>query len=617
VLIYREYLDKCCHSLSVSALFADHAPSKINFRYESDNCPHCGVKLKVLKRAPRQVTTLHIGGFLAEETVVHCPNCRVVLHSGELEQMVPPSCNFGYDVMIFAGRSVFLQHRTAEETLALLAEDNVRISASGVHKLAVRFITYLGIAHLEAAPALSEYFAANGGYILHLDSTSKRHSRKLLSGIDEVSGFVLLNVKISTETGQDIAAFLHEIVFRYDRPIAVACDMAAAIRCGLRQVLPGVPVFICHFHFLRDAGKDLMEKDYRLFSSALDRHDIAGKMREMQSQLEPHIRSNAALIEQFLAKIDSGTLTDEASCMDIACEAYLGALVSSAVEAERQGDGLGFPFDRPNFDYYNNLLTIHDAVCVLRDCLTPDHHQQKLFDRVLKALGAVRQDDALSTLAKRIQRNIDIFDELRSAMRIAEPNSTAGLNDQGATASITSIERAVQQFRDRLEHTRFATGRLELDKLAEQLDRHWHGLFRQPILVASADGGERIIQPQRTNNILEQFFRDIGRRERRRTGTNLSARRLNAMSPHTPLARNLNEPIYYDILLDGAGSLEERFARIDASAVRDSIEQARTSGQIFAKPRKARKVLLQPTTTLLFAKEALRLAIARIDKRLR
>ena len=261
-------------------------PPPVDFRYEDDLCPRCQGQLKVLKSRMRQILTLHIGPLAARETILHCPSCpgKPFFHSRELAKLVPEGSNFGYDVMVFAGRSLFLEHRTVDETVTALQFKNVIVSPSEIRELAARFVVYLGVAHLEAAPALSTLFGLNGGYILHLDSTSRKHSQKLLTGIDELTGLVLLNVKLCSETAEDVADFLRQIVARYGRPLAVACDMAAAIRSALHEVLHGVPVYICHFHFLRDAGNDLLKDDYRQFANLLDSHQISAKLRRSVSR---------------------------------------------------------------------------------------------------------------------------------------------------------------------------------------------------------------------------------------------------------------------------------------------------------------------------------------------
>jgi hypothetical protein len=43
-------------------------------------------------------------------------------------------------------------------------------------------------------------------------------------------------------------------------------------------VFPGVPDFVCHFHFLRDAGKDLLEADYDAIRQRLRKHGLTEKL---------------------------------------------------------------------------------------------------------------------------------------------------------------------------------------------------------------------------------------------------------------------------------------------------------------------------------------------------
>lgn len=605
--VLRQMLDRLVATATASPF---STPPAVGFRYMNNACPFCGAKLYVQKTDERRVTTLHIGTFAARETVLHCCQCDggKALRSAELTALVPKGCNFGYDIIIAAGRSLLLEHRTAEETVAVLAERNVQISESGVRELAARFVAYLGIAHLQAAPALSKLFALNGGYILHLDSTSRKGSRKLLSGIDELTGLVLLSVKLDTETADDVAAFLRDVVARYGPPLAVGCDMAASIRSALQTELSGVPVYICHFHFLRDAGNDMMKADYQRFSALLDAHKISSKLGNLNAIFQPHLNANIAALERFLAGIASNANSAD-STTGIPYEGLLAGLLFSALAAEQQGDGFGFPFDRRRLLFYRHLMKVYDAVEILRDNATCTK-QRKLADKLLAPLQVVHSDAVLAGLAESLDQNAVIFDEMRRIMRIAEPGASGGLPRPDADIDPSAVKAEFSTFKAELNIANMAAPRIEITKLLEQIDRHWDGLFRKPLCVTAADGVVRIIQPQRTNNIMEHFFRDIGRNERRRTGLDMSTRRLNAMLPDTPLACNLKNPAYLDLLLDGCDSLEQRFSRIDPEAVRDSLQAARANGKVFAKPRMACKILRRLATPLQFAVEALKQAVA-------
>ncbi len=116
-----------------------------------------------------------------------------------------------------------------------------------------------------------------------------------------------------------------------------------------------------------------------------------------------------------------------------------------------------------------------------------------------------------------------------------------------------------------------------------QIDKYWEKLFADPITVQTPSG-PILIQPQRTNNILEQFFRSLKRANRRRTGNASSRRMLQTILAETPLVRNLENPAYMKILLNGKQSLEEVFAETEIGTLREAFRQAQDSpGKIPAK----------------------------------
>lgn len=86
--------------------------------------------------------------------------------------------------------------------------------------------------------------------------------------------------------------------------------------------------------------------------------------------------------------------------------------------------------------------------------------------------------------------------------------------------------------------------------------------------------GPRTIQPQRTNNIMERFFRDRKRDGRRKTGAQALGRTLRTMLTDTPLVKNLQNPDYLKILLSGQPTLEALFAQIDPATVREELQHA-------------------------------------------
>ena len=142
------------------------------------------------------------------------------------------------------------------------------------------------------------------------------------------------------------------------------------------------------------------------------------------------------------------------------------------------------------------------------------------------------------------------------------------MNDDGGDADLKSIETEVTKFRQWLasDDKRKET----YSKMIKQLDKYWEKLFADPLILETAKG--RIsIRPQRTNNILERFFRGEKRLGRKRGGTKSLNKMLKAIFSDTPLIRNLDNSEYYKIILNGCSSLEERFSLIEAKQVRQKL----------------------------------------------
>ncbi len=181
-----------------------------------------------------------------------------------------------------------------------------------------------------------------------------------------------------------------------------------------------------------------------------------------------------------------------------------------------------------------------------------------------------------------------IFDKLRQALCIALPSTTNGLNDNGEDVEIDTIENNVKDFNEWILHEEYYHKNNDYQKLICQIEKYWDKLFSDPIIISSPDG-DSFIQPQRTNNILEQFFRGIRRAHRRTTGNNSMCKKLQSMFADTPLVKNLDNPDYMKVILNGGNSLEEKFAEIDHKKV---IAKMKDAGKVESKiPRKIKKFI--------------------------
>ncbi len=68
----------------------------------------------------------------------------------------------------------------------------------------------------------------------------------------------IANVKVPSASNEHIVPFLKEIKEQYGIPLTISCDIGREFLSAISEVLPDEPRYICHFHFLRDIGKDLL-----------------------------------------------------------------------------------------------------------------------------------------------------------------------------------------------------------------------------------------------------------------------------------------------------------------------------------------------------------------------
>ena len=515
---------------------------------------------------------MHVGQFLAREVLLACKSCGHAERSEELCALVPPGANFGYDVMVHAGKALFLRHRNEEEVVGELARQNVQISPREVSLLGMRFVVHLALAHQRRAPDITEDMQTRGGYICHLDATCEGGDPFLMSSIDSLSEIVLGNVKLPAEDEQHIVPFLQRIKQAYGIPLALVHDMGAGILKAVATVFPEVPDFICHFHFLRDIGKDFLGTEYDAIRKRLSKHGISAKLRYRAKQLKAELDRHPELIEVLQSGIKDALLPTEARQFMPVLNVY--ALIQWTLRGKSEGHGYGFPFDRPHLAFAKRIHHLHGELEKLKTIrLRGVRKDNKPYFKPYLDLEKIIKDRTLWKTVSEIEEKITVFEKLRKAMRIAATSGRQGLNDEGQKGNIRTIEKRVKTFRAWLTRHKDYSRNPSAEKMIAQIDKYWEKLFADPIAVETP-AGPILIQPQRTNNILEQFFRSLKRANRRRTGNASSSRMLRTILAETPLVRNLENPSYMKILLGGKASLEEVFAEVDIDTFRDAFREA-------------------------------------------
>ena len=582
------YRNKIENKISGSFLF--NKPPTFDFYPEHTCCQHDMHPLNVLKTEPRKVITFQIGTFKARETVKVCKKCGRIHRSQQLCRLVAPSCNFGYDVLVYVGNAIFLHHLPDLVIVEQLSRKNIHISPSEIAYLGKKFIAYLTVAHRNSASRIKNAMSSNGGYILHLDATYEENSPLLMCGLDSIMQIVLGNSKMRSEKSDDIIPFLHDIQDLFGQPLALVHDMSAAIIKAVGKVFPNTLDFICHFHFLRDIGKDLLEKEYGRIRKRLKHHGITSTLYRRMHSLKRKVNDNWQLIDFIESDQQQPLQYQELISHMPIFEAF--SLIYWALDGKKQGNGYGFPFDRPHFVFVKRLKTIHDKLERLRKIqLRGTFRDNVVLHKIYFDLSPVINDKSLWKSVEAVEVEIKTFENLREVLRIAPATSKKGLNDDGLAANVSTIKEGVKEFKKTTTNAKGYKKNKLHQEMIKQINRYWEKLFADPIKVQTPEG-TKLIQPQRTNNLAERNFRDLKRGYRKKTGNGSLGKILRSMLANTPLVKNLKNEDYMKILLNGKSKLEDLFAEIDAVEIRNELKVAQNTFEKI--PAKFKKLVCQP-----------------------
>ncbi len=532
-----------------------------------------------------KVSTLAIGDFIAHETVCCCRSCGEVHHSKEMRALKPEYGSFGYEVIVFVGEALFLRCRNYQQIRRELSERNVRISESEIAFLAKKFVLYLAALHRSAQRKVKRHMRLNGGYVLHLDGTCDGGSPHLVSALDGITEIVLENVKLKSENAADLVPFLADIKASYGVPLAVVSDMGKGFANAASQVFSNTPTFICHYHFLKAVGKTLLGNERAAIREKLRRHNVRVVLNRAKARLEQVIDRTPEAVSAMVKGVEAHRLppTDVLGAVP-AVVAY--TLVCWALDSGSEGNGFGFPFDYTYLALYQRLrevgLRLHELFTIQ---LQGNWKENKVYSKISHDLHDVLGDTELMELAQSMEEKVTVFDRLRKAMRITLPEHKRGLNDPGdRSVSMNTIEREVGKFISSLKKSKSYSHQPAYHKLVEQIEAYREKLFADPIAVKTP-AGTVLVQPQRTNNVLERFFRMLTRGYRKKNGFDSVERVLTTMLSDTPLTMNLKNREYVHLLL-GDKTLAEKFAEVDAAQIRSSMAQSRNAPTRYPQLRK-------------------------------
>jgi hypothetical protein len=546
--------------------------------------------MHVRKTLRRKGRTLEHGAFLVCETVLVCaagcttqvPSCAggseriaVIQRDTQLARLLLPRRTVGYDVMTFVGFQRFVHHRQRGEIQAVLDADyGIRLSTGEISALARDFVVYLEALHQKRAPALRDALAKDGGWPMHIDATGEDGKGTMLTVYAGWRGWVLGSWKIPTERSDAVLPRLHKVAEQFGDPCAIMRDLGRAMieasDTFVRERKLDIPILGCHFHFLRDVGKDLLAESHDQLRALFRRFEVRSRLRALARELGRQLGTDIAATRIELARWLA--LPDESYELGTgdAGLAVVRALAQWVLDYQADAHDEGLPFGRPCLDLWRRCSTALRAVEAFLRVPSDDAKVQKALERLHRVIAPVRTQLPFQRPATVLEARARLFDELRQALRIRmKPagDSPTASSAPKALGELRDIQRAVEKLTVSLRERRPERGpaqdtRKAIDLILEHLDRHGASLWGHAIPVSKTSGGPtRLVE--RTNMLLEAFFGGLKHGERRRSGRKTLTQDLENFPGAAPLAANLTKPDYVEILCNSLDQLPRAFATLD------------------------------------------------------
>ncbi|MCP4038172.1 MAG: hypothetical protein GY733_14625 [bacterium] len=532
----------------------------------------------VQKSTQHHIVTLEYGSVVARETVRVCAaRCRhpsgtlVTLRSEDLRRRVAPGAVYGYDVEVFVGLARFVHHRQRDEIRTELAEQGVTLSSGEVSALALRFLKHLAELHVHRQPALRGVLERDGGYPLHVDATGEDGRGTLLVVYAGWREWVLGAWKIPTERADQITPCLLEVAERFGPPCALMRDLGRAVRAAgkefVRKLKLKIPVLGCHAHFLRDIGKDLLKPSHDKLRNLFRREKLRPGLRALVRNLGRKLGSDLPAIREEVLGWAAEKTSEHVLPEGRVGLATVRALAQWVLDSGRDGEHLGFPFEQPYLDLYERARKARRAVDAFLRRPPVGKDLRRTLGRLGRLLDPVLSADDFSEISKTVAARAKLFDELRVTMRLNPKPSRDDDSDacaDEAAAELGDIRKALGTFKRSLRKRRPARGPAEdtreaIDLVLKHLKEHGKSLWGHVITLA--EGARRVVA--RTNNLLEGFFHQMKRGERRRSGRKVLTDDFEHLPPEAALAYNLTKADYVETLCGSLDKLSDAFADLD------------------------------------------------------
>jgi hypothetical protein len=589
------------------------ASAKIDIEPEQALCCVCGKQMNVQKTISRKIVTLRYNVFNTHERVLECPSrCKfpsgfyVTARASRVSALAPTGSNYGYDLEVFVGMERFTRHRQREEIQSVLKEEYaISVSTGEISLLANRFLSHIEELHKIRSDDICAALFKDGGYPLHVDCTTESGKGTLLVILAGWRKWVLGSWKIQSESAASITPRILEVIQAFGEPCAIMRDLgqpiAKAVEDAANNMSRRPKMLACHFHFLRDVGKGLIDDDYdnlrKLVRKLSIRENIRSAIGAMRKKSDPEDMDYLhTWFDNWLNVNKYPSLPGMSWGFSLVIS--LGQWI---LDYSSDGRNLGFPFECPYHNFYRRCQVADKAIRFFQAETRFDHDVNKALERLKNTLSPLLESKEVRKTVRDLEMRMNLFDKFRNIFRIESgfsdssipeniripSNNSAPLDvlrcsafEQFENDMRNNLERFEKNLRRKFESARSGAAlKRSIKIILDHLNKHGRFLWGHLVELTTKFGNEiRLVD--RTNNILENFFHEMKHGERRRSGRKILTRDFENIPPAAALAMNFKDPEYVNVVCGTLDNLPLTFSEIDQKRRTDSLNTPESENRL-------------------------------------
>jgi len=372
---------------------------------------------------------------------------------------------------------------------------------------------------------------------------------------DEWSGLVLDARVLDTENHEEIAAFFRDLEAALGRPRGLVSDMGTGILKAVRLVWPGLPLQLCHFHFVRDVGKDLFKKLEGEVRRKLLGTRVLARLNELTPGKEGDWHGSGRRCAEELEHL----LEDaEPRWMRILQDHVLGP-------RERASR---FPFE---LTYGTIALQAWSVAPLVHELAMWNVGRSVLLGSLAEAdrrLGKLANDGEFTRLTYRVKTLTEAFEEYREALGVGR--DVTGSDGEAVSVAAAEGSRRVEEVLARWEGVAEGIDEEEIRQGIRELREAWERR-KGNLFVEVRDLHGRVREIERTNWRSEQGHREVRLSIRGRTRKGRTEEEMTRHGALMAVVGNWGRAGYATAM----GWEREEIVRAMGTVSKEEIEQAR------------------------------------------